>query len=480
MLADDRLHTDYGSLLDMNLSRREFCQAGAAAGMATPATAAAGQRPNILFIQADDLRFDDLSCIGNPVIRTPNLDKLAEEGTRFRNAFVTTAICCCSRACVLTGQHMRRNGIEDFERPLLASQFAETYPALLRKAGYRTAFLGKYAIGTPKPELRELSLPSHQFDHWLGFPQSIDFRQVVDGKVRHLTPLMTESAIGFLRSTPASQPFCMSLNFKEPHGPWNYFDPDRPNRYKDVPVPAPETHTRADFDSQPEFLRKSLNGYASGQWPADAEQKRLETTRTCYHLVAGVDEAVGKVMAALRELGRDGNTVVLFTSDNGSFQGAHGFYGKWIMYEESIRVPLIIRDPRLPANLRGKLRDEMALNIDLAPTMLALAGVTAPDRMQGASLKPLVEGRTVNWREDWFYEHTYDTFPNRLPIPWTEGVRTTRWKYTRYPGITPVYEQLFDLEADPIERYDLAKKPEHQTRLAALRARCVELGRGAA
>lgn len=462
----------------MPLSRRQF--PAAAAATASAVLRSAPRAPSIVFIQADDLRYDDLSVIGNPVLRTPNLDQLAAAGTRFENAFVTTAICCSSRASVLTGQHMRRHGIEDFERPLSAAQMEKTYPVLLRRAGYRTAFLGKFAIGAPKPEIEKLSLPAHQFDYWFGFPQSINFRQEADGKVRHLTPLMTENAIGFLRSTPRGQPFCLSLNFKEPHGPFNYFDPDRPNRYTNSAIPAPATHTRADFESQPEFLRRSLNGNKDGAWPANADQQRVAETRTSYHLVAGVDEAVGRVMAALRELDRDGDTMVIFTSDNGSFRGAHGFSGKWLMYDESIRVPLIVRDPRAPARLRGSVRPEMALNIDLAPAMLSLAGLPAGPGMQGRDLTPLLAGRNVPWREDWFYEHTYNTRPPRLPIARTEGVRTTRWKYTRYPDAEPAYEQLFDLASDPVERHNLAGQPGHQRTLTALRRRCDELKKDAA
>ncbi|MBM3783895.1 MAG: sulfatase [Acidobacteria bacterium] len=458
----------------MRLTRRQFTLGASAAAQPTR------KPPSILFIQADDLRFDDMSSIGNTVLKTPNLDRIAAGGVRFENAFVTTAICCCSRACVLTGQNMRRHGIEDFAKPLSAAQMAKTYPVLLRNAGYRTAFLGKFAIGAPNPGILNLSLPKDQFDFWYGFPQSINFKQTVNGKDRHLTPLMTEKAIEFLRSVPSDQPFAMSLNFKEPHGPFNYFDPGRPSRYKDAAIPAPSTHTKEDFEALPEFLRRSLNGNKDGQWPAGAEEKRVADTRIDYHLVAGVDEAVGKIMAVLAELDRDRETVVIFTSDNGSMRGAHGLTGKWIMFEESIRVPLVIRDPRLPASRRGTVRKEMALNIDLAPTILSLAGVPADPGMQGRDLSPLLADRKRPWRSDWYYEHTYNTPPARLPIPRTEGVRGERWKYVRYPGTKPVYEQLFDLAADPVERNNLAEKPEHRSLLSRLRRRCDELRRAAA
>jgi arylsulfatase A-like enzyme len=451
-------------------SRRQFLRASA---LASPLLAAAQPKlPNILFVQTDDQRFDDLGCYGNPSIRTPNIDRLAQDGIRFLNHFVTTAICCCSRASILTGQHMRRHGVRDFVTPLSAAQFAETYPAILRRNGYRTAFLGKYAIGNPD---KLMSLPKQEFDYWLGFPQSINFKQTVDGRVRHLTPLITEKAIEFLDSMPAGKPFCLSLNFKEPHGPFNYFDPDHPNDYTAATPAAPATYTKAAFEALPGFLRKSLNGTESGEWPDKPEERFLSDVRTCYRLVSGVDAAVGKVMDALRRLKRDENTVVIFTSDNGSMRGAHGLWGKWIPYEESIRVPLIIRDPRMPAASRGTTRDQMTLNIDIAPTILGLAGLAPASRMQGRGLAPVLKNAKQAWRDEWFYEHTYDTIPPRLPIPPSEAVRTRDWKYVRYTKQTPVFEQLFDLRKDPAERINLASSSSHRSTLAKLQSRCEAL-----
>ncbi len=450
-------------------SRRQFLRGAATAGSLLAAQA---NRPNILFIQTDDQRFDDLGCYGNQTIQTPHIDQLARDGVRFLNHFVTTAICCCSRASILTGQHMRRHGVQDFATPLSAAQFAETYPAILRRHGYRTAFLGKYAIGSPD---KPMSLPADQFDYWLGFPQSINFKQTVDGKVRHLTPLVTEKAIEFLESTPVAQPFCISLNFKEPHGPFNYFDPDHPNDYTTARPAPPATYTRAAFEELPLFLRKSLSGTESGAWPDQAEEKFLEDVRIAYRLVSGVDAAVGKVMAALRRLNRDSNTVVIFTSDNGSMRGAHGLSGKWIPYEESIRVPLIIRDLRMPAASRGSTRGQMTLNIDIAPTLLSLAGLPSTPRMQGIGLAPVLKSAKAAGRDEWYYEHTYDTKPPRLSIPPSEAVRTRFWKYARYTKETPAFEQLFDLRKDPAERHNLAGSAAHQTTLATLRTRCAAL-----
>lgn len=239
------------------------------------ASAADFDRPNLLFVFTDDQPQICMGASGNPHIQTPNMDRLAAEGVLFRNAFVTTAICCSNRACILTGQHMRRHRITDFQTPLSAEAFAQTYPALLRAAGYRTSYLGKFAIGWPKPEIQSLSLPAERFDHWFGFPQTINFRQKVDDKVRYLTTMMEEQAIEFLSSTPRDQPFCMTVALKEPHGPWNYFDPDEPDPYENREIPPPATFTREDFAAQPEFIQDSLNG--------DASRKILEDPQAYQH-----------------------------------------------------------------------------------------------------------------------------------------------------------------------------------------------------
>ncbi len=400
------------------------------------------------------------------------MDRLAAEGVLFTNSFVTTSICCSNRATILTGQYLRRHGIDDFQKPLSAAAMQQTYPVLLHKAGYRTGYLGKFAVGWPNPDIKQLSLPADQFDFWYGFSQTVNFRQVVDGKPRYLTTMMEEKATEFFRSQEAEQPFCLTVSIKEPHGPWNYFDPDVPDPYVDARIPPPLTCTRAAYQALPEFVRKSLGGRRIETWLSDPATLR-KRTQLYYRLISRADLAVGRIMTVLKETGLDRNTVVIFTSDNGDMMGAHGLEGKWLMYEESIRVPLIIRDLRQPATLRGRKCDKMVLSVDLAPTMLALAGVNIPDSMQGASLMPLVESRSIPWRKEWYYEHTY-AHPPQHPIPRTEGIRTDRWKYIRYTDYQPPVEQLFDLASDPHEQHDLASRAEDAQALDRLRRRCDE------
>jgi arylsulfatase A-like enzyme len=434
-----------------------------------PASAGASRRPNFVFFLTDDQPFNGMSCTGNPVLRTPNMDRLAAEGVLFENAFVTTSICCCSRASIYTGQHMRRHGIEDFAKPLSAAQWRQTFPALLRQSGYRTAFLGKYAIGSPKVS-KELSLPGDQFDLWYGFPQNIAFKQSVDGKERYLTTVMAEKAVRFLKETEKNQPFCLIMALKEPHGPLDYFDPEFKDPCANAAIPPPANLTRQSFEALPELVRNGLNG--NPQW-LDNPASYQASMRKIYAYISRADLAVGQIYSALKDQGLDQNTVIIHLSDNGSMEGAHGMAGKWIMYEESIHVPLIIRDPRLPASTHGR-RTQMALNIDLAPTILAMAGVPVPPGMQGMDLQPLLRDPQAKGREDWYYEHVYTTRPPQKPIPRNEGLRTERWKYIRYTEPKPPLEQLFDLAADPREERDLANDAAHAETLTKLRARCDE------
>lgn len=445
------------------------------AALLTPVTALSAAdaaksatRPNFVFFLTDDQPYLGLGCTGNTVLKTPNMDRLAKEGVLFDRAFVTTAICCCSRASIYTGQHMRRHGIEDFQKPLSGAQWSQTFPALLRQAGYRTAFLGKFAIGDPKRS-ETLALPASGFDLWYGFPQSIAFKQMENGRARYLTTVMTEKAVDFVKATKPGQPFCLIMALKEPHGPLDYFDPEFPDSYAHADIPTPENLTKKSFDALPERVRIGLN--ASPNWFENPASYQA-AMRKIYAYISRADRAVGQIHDALIQQGLDKNTVVIHMSDNGSMEGAHGLAGKWIMYEESIRVPLIIRDPRLPASTRGR-RSQMALNIDVAPTILAMAGVPVPATMQGVDLQPVLRDPKAEGREDWYYEHVYTTPPSRRPIPKCEGVRTNRWKYTRYTENTPL-EQLFDLAADPHEEADLAKDPAHAETMVKLRARCDE------
>jgi arylsulfatase A-like enzyme len=429
------------------------------------AAPAADARPNIVLILADDLRFDALSCTGNPVLRTPNIDRLAARGTIFTNSFCTTSICPVSRASIITGQYERRHKIADFKTPLTKEQFDRTFPALLRKHGYRTGFIGKWGLGDP--------LPTADYDYFRGFPGQGDYfpKGMAGVPGKHLTAKQAAQAVEFLQGCSAAAPFLLQISTKAPHVQDDALkrpfppDPKHESLFLDVTIPKPKTATEADFRALPNFLQISE---ARARWQTRFSNEDLyqRTVKDYYRLIVGVDELVGTVLDKLAEQNLARNTVVLFTSDNGFYLGDRGLAGKWFMHEESIRVPLLIGDLRAPAPPSAAHRSELVLNIDLAPTILDLAHVTAPSEMQGRSLVPLIDGKSVAWRDHFFYEHRF-----RHPkIPITEGVRTTRWKYVRYTSVQPIYEELFDLEHDPLERHNLASDPTARAELDTLRA----------
>jgi arylsulfatase A-like enzyme len=432
------------------------------------ASAQPAARPNIVFLLADDLRADTLGCAGDKVIQTPHLDALAAGGAYFKNSFVTDSICAPSRASILSGQWVRRHKIDDFAKTFTAEQWAATYPALLRKAGYRTGFIGKYGVGNRMPEA--------EFDFWRGFRGQGSYFE--KGNSQHLTARMGDQALEFLRER-SDRPFCLSISFKAPHsqgekvGEDYPIDPRDAQLYAAVAMPEFPSAPARFFEGLPGFLQKSEG---RSRWLTrgfEDPAMREEGVRNYYRLVTGMDREIGRIRDALAELGLAENTLIVFTSDNGYFLGARGLVDKFFAYEESMRVPLIIFDPRLSSQQRGQRIEPMALNVDLAPTLLDYAGIPAPASMQGRSVRPLVEGREVtDWRRDFFYEHHF-RYGGRIPP--SEAVRGERWCYVRFYDEKPVFEQLFDLAADPAQERNLASDPQHAGVLKEMRARWREL-----
>jgi arylsulfatase A-like enzyme len=443
---------------------------GAPQGQAYSPGANAARRPNILFIVTDDQRFDAMGCAGNPIIQTPNMDALAAAGVRFRNAFVTTSICAASRASILTGLYERTHRYTFGTMPVQDKHVAISFPFLLRQAGYRVGFVGKFGVEVSP------GATGRMFDSFTPYSPSPVFQRRADGMERHLTDIEADRAISFLDTLKAGEPFCLSLWFNAPHAldndPRQYIWPTACDKlYKDVVLPVPKTMTEEFFNAQPEFLRNS-ESRVRFHWRFDEPAKYQNMVKGYYRMISGVDMAIARLRAELKKRGLDQNTVIIFTSDNGYFLGERGFADKWYIYEYSIRVPLIVFDPRAPRKQRGRVADGMALNVDMAPTILELAGVQVPRLMQGRSLAPLLAGDPPSdWRVDFFYEHLFV----RHNIPKSEGVRTERWTYVRWFDQNPPVEELYDHRKDFDQVDNLVNAPEHGQTLTVLRRRTTQL-----
>lgn len=435
------------------------------------------KKPNIVCIVGEGLRWDELSATGNKLIQTPNLDRIARSGCTFRNGFVVNALCLPSRATFLTGMYSHTTGaVSNVE-----GKIPERFPLvsdLLQKAGYETAFLGKSHI--------EGALMDHYWDYYFGFVGQADYyrpkiTEGIRGKYgpaklyagEYVDTLLTRKAVEWLKQE-RTKPFCIFLWFYAPHAPF-YRPKDLVNDLNGVPIPKPAT-----FD-------ENLNGYqGKPRAVADADNKVgysevfSDDPRSLEELVkdhnVGVEDNDRNVGAVLQELERQNilnNTAVLLSSDHGFFLGEHHLYDKRLMYEPSIRVPMVVS---FPGHVKaGAKSDEMVLNLDLAPTLLEIAGLAVPTEMQGKSMLPLAEGKTgVAWRKDWLYEYyEYPGFENVRPC---RGVRTERYKLIHF-FIEPQEFELYDLQTDPDESNNLYGRPGYEEltahlkeRLAALRA----------
>ncbi len=427
-----------------------------------------GKQPNILFLLIDDQRNDTLGCAGHPIIKTPVIDSLAEEGLRFRNAFVTTSICAASRASILTGLYERTHGYTFGKPPVRAQHLSQSYPVLLRSAGYRTGFIGKFGMQS------ELKPDTELFDYFMPIGRSPYFKEQSDGSMRHETELAGDRAIDFLNTNPEDKPFCLSVSFNSVHAE----DDDQENHfpwpkavdgmYEDVEIPEPRLSDSSIFDALPDFMKKSMNRKRYF-WRWDTPEKYQKNMKAYFRMISGVDQVIGRIRQTLEKQNLADNTIIIYTADNGYYMGDRGFAGKWSHYDQSLRIPFIIYDPRVSKNRRGRVSDEMVLNIDAPATMLDLAGLTVPAQYQGCSAAPLLKDSiSPEWREDFFCEHLMD----HPDIPKWEGVRGKRYVYARYFEQDPVYEFLHDLKTDPNQLINLAVNPEYNDVLEKMRTRC--------
>ena len=421
---------------------------------------------NVLVMVVDDIRWDSLRVAGNKVVQTPRIDKLAKEGVRFEQARVTTSICMVSRASLLTGQYMSRHGINQFSRALTPQAFSSTYPALLRGAGYWTGHVGKYDVGAPRAADFDF-LRAYHGQHWITAP---------DGTRTHVTEKNAADALDFLRGRPKERPFLLTVGFFAPHAQDDHPDQYLPQDwsaplYQKAKAPPPLRGDPKYLAALPPFLANDANeARRRYHLRFDTPEKYQQSMLRYYRLVTEVDRAIGVILDELRAQGALDRTLVIVVGDNGYFQADRGLADKWYPYEESLRVPLLIRDPRLQRPL-GQVRQEIALNIDIAPTVVSAAGLAAPPRMQGRDLGELyLAPRPLAWRDEFFYEHP--TVDGRDRIPASHAVVRSDWKYVEYPEFE--FSQLFDLKADAGEARNLADSPENATRRAAMRQKLQE------
>jgi len=473
-----------------NQTRREFLEslgfaAGSTVGLSAllssdaASQASRGKRPNIIFIMTDDHASHALSCYGSKINKTPNLDRIANEGMLFNNSFCTNSICAPCRAVILTGKYSHLNGVIDNRKKFDGNQ--QTFPKLLQKAGYKTAMIGKWHLKTDPTG----------FDYWNVLPgQGAYYNPAMKemGQQRkytgYTTDIITDHALKWLKSLKPDESFCLMYQHKAPHRRWEP-GPKHLTMYDDVTMPEPDnlfddysnrgraakeqdmsiakTMTENDLKLTP--ARKNLTPEQKRLWDAaygpkneafkKANLRGKELVRWKYQryikdylrCIASVDDNVGRVLDYLDESDLAENTVVFYTSDQGFYLGDHGWFDKRFMYEESLRMPLIVRCPKhIKA---GAISDRIVLNLDFAPTFLDIAGVEAPADMQGESIAPILQGKTPdNWRKSMYY-HYYE-YPGAHSVKKHYGVRTGRYKLIHFYHDIDEWE-LYDLAKDPRE-----------------------------
>ena len=489
-------------------TRREFLQqlgymAGSAAALSVlPSCNTIGQtteakRPNILFIMCDDHASQAMSCYGSKINKTPNLDRIAKEGMRFTNGFCTNSICAPCRAVILTGKYSHINGVKDNALKFDGSQ--QTFPKLLQQAGYETAIVGKWHLKTDPTG----------FDYWNILPgQGVYYNPAMiemgqrKNYTGYVTDIITDHALSWLKSRKAEKPFCLMYHHKAPHREWepgpkyltlyddvtmpepdNLFD-DYSNRGRaakeqdmsiektmtdrDLKLVAPKNLTPeqkklwdAAYEPKNEAFRKAnLQGKDLVRWKY---QRYIKDYLRC---IASVDENVGRVLDYLEESGLAKDTVVFYNSDQGFYLGEHGWFDKRFMYEESLRMPLLVRYPR--EIKAGSVNNDIVLNLDFAETFLDFAGVPAPADMQGESIRKVLQGKTPeSWRTSMYY-HYYE-YPAVHSVKRHYGVRTRRYKLIHFYNDIDEWE-LYDLEKDPKEMKNVLGDPAYADVVTELKA----------
>jgi arylsulfatase len=406
---------------------------------------------NIVLLYADDWTFHTLGAMGNSYVQTPNLDQLAKEGILFTHNCVVASICMQSRATLYTGQYSSVHQTFFIAKNITmyeGGRWNNTLYPLMLGHGYHVGFFGKYHHSLPPgPTFSKFS--STRMSHFVS----------CHGEEKHVTQCNEDDGIKFLSERPHDKPFFLTLSFFATHAEDGNPDNYRPmetssNLYNETPVPLPRTYSQElNYSTLPPFFNHRNFGRGRFRGRYDTPEKYQDSMKKMYRMATEVDETCGKIISALKEQGVYNNTVIIFTTDNGNFHGEHGLAEKWYAYEESIRVPLIIKDPRMLPNRIGTENSEFTLNVDLAPTILSAANIVPPNVMQGRDISALYKKNhglaTASWRKDFLYEYwnaIYD-IPNSIALV-GKGFKFIYWTDHNYT-------QYFDLESDPSEEYDI-------------------------
>ena len=441
---------------------------GLCGSLGLPAFAAS--RPNLVVMMTDDQAAIAMSCAGNTVLKTPNMDRLAAEGLTFRNAFVTNALCAPSRTTLLSGLYSHTHGVRD-NRQKAISPDIKLVSDYLREGGYEVAFCGKSHVD---PALRD-----RQWDYYFGYLQQGSYinpkiAEGVNGPDKvyegYMDDIVTDHAIAWLNSRKSDKPFCLFLFFKGSHRAW-LRDRRHHDLFNGVAVPKPPTYDD-DLAGNPGNKPQAFIN-ADNKIGDFIDVRSLETfLKDYYATLTAVDENVGKVYAALKASGTLDDTAIMYTSDNGFFLGEWRRFDKRFMHEPSSKVPMLIRYPKLAK--AGSTTQRMVINVDIAPTLLDLAGLPIPEQMHGRSMQPLLKDPKAAFREDWLYE--YYEYPAEHSVPKHRGVRTERYKYIHYYEEPQEFE-LYDLQEDPGERMNIYGKAGTEQITTKLKQRLEELRR---
>ena len=428
---------------------------------------------NVLFVLTDDHRYDALGFMkGQPFLETPNLDRLAREGAHFQNAFVTTALCSPSRASVLTGMYAHRHTIVDNNTAIPPG--TEFFPRRLQQAGYKTAFVGKWHMGNSGDE------PQPGFDHWVSFRGQGSYRPVPDGlnvngrkvpQKGYITDELTDYAVEWLRSLPATQPWFMYVSHKAVHSEF-VPAPRHAGRYKNATFVPPKTMaaTGEMARHRPIWVQNQRNSWHGVDFPYHSDLDIAEYYKQYAETLLGVDDSVGRLLEELERRGQLDSTLVVYMGDNGFAFGEHGLIDKRTAYEESMRVPLLARCPELFGG--GRVVTPMVAGLDIMPTVLDVCGAGIPESLDGRSWLPLVRGNADGWRTELLYEYYWErNFPQ---TPTVHALRTDRHKFTRCHGLWDI-DELYDLAEDPLESNNLIFSPAHQQTVRTMRSRLFQL-----